>query len=246
MKIIGVIPARYSSSRLPAKPLADICGKPMIWWVYQQAKKAKGLDDVIIATDHKDIEDFCIKNSMKVIMTSNSHPTHMQRVREFSDIIEADAYVVICGDEPLIEPDVIEAVIPTEIKDEYLIRGAMRELIDPAETIDFGNIKIVTNSNGQCLSLSRTPIPYPYKSVQFKYKKTIGIECFNKKALEFFCDTKQGFWESTEDITMLKFVENHIPIFFKLVNSSSLSVDTPKDLEKVRELMKIKLKKEGR
>ncbi len=241
MKIIGVIPARYGSSRLEGKPLVDICGKPMIWWVYQQAKKAKGLDEIYVATDDKRIEDFCKNNKMNVVMTSSFHHTHMQRINEFSNIIEADAYVVICGDEPLVEPHVIEAVIPTKIDSKYLIRGAMRELIDPAETIDFGNIKIITNQNGQCLSLSRTPIPYPYKSVQFKYKKTIGIECFNKKALEFFCNNEQGFWESTEDITMLKFVENHIPIFFKLVDSSSLSVDTPKDLDKVRELIKIKL-----
>lgn len=237
MQIIGVIPARYGSSRLEGKPLADICGKPMIWWVYQQAKKAKGLDEIYIATDDKRIEKFCKENNMNVVMTSDKHPSHVHRINEFSNIIEADAYVVICGDEPLVEPHVIEAVIPTKTDDEYLIRGAMRELIDPAETIDSGNIKIITNQNDQCLSLSRTPIPYPYKTVQFKYKKTIGIECFNKKALDFYCNSISGEWEKIEDIMMIRFLENNIPVFFKMVQSNSLSVDTLKDLEKVRKIM---------
>lgn len=241
IKNIGVIPARYASTRLPAKPLEDICGKPMIWWVYQQAKKVKRLDEIYVATDNKLIENICKENDINVIMTSDKHPSHVHRVNEFSNYIEADAYIIICGDEPLIEPEVIEAVIPTEIKDEYLIRGVMRELIDPAETIDSGNIKIITDSNGKCLSLSRTPIPYPYKSVQFKYKKTIGIECFNKKALEFYCNTTSGSWESVEDIMMIRFLENSIPVYFKLVKSTSLSVDTEKDLYKVRNLMKQKI-----
>lgn len=241
MRVIGVIPARYASSRLFAKPLVDICGKPMIWWVYQQAKKVKGLDEVYVATDNKLIEDICKQYEMNVLMTSDEHPSHVDRVNEFSNYIEADAYIVICGDEPLIEPEVIEAVIPNDIKDGYLIRGVMRELIDPAETIDSSNIKIITNSNGQCLSLSRTPIPYPYKTIQFKYKKTIGIECFNKKALEFYCNVISGSWESIEDIMMIRFLENSIPVYFKLVKSASLSVDTEKDLYKVRDLMKQKI-----
>lgn len=243
MKIIGVIPARYGSSRLEGKPLVDICGKPMIWWVYKQAKKAKGLDEIYVATDDKRIEDFCKNNGMNVVMTSNEHPSHVHRINEFSNIIEADAYVVICGDEPLVEPHVIEAVIPTKIDGEYLIRGAMRELIDPAETIDSANIKIITNKNGQCLSLSRTPIPYPYKSVQLKYKKTIGIECFNKNALDFYCNSISGEWENVEDIMMIRFLENNIPVFFKMVRSNSLSVDTLKDLEKVRKIMYEKIEK---
>jgi len=244
MKIIGVIPARYQSSRLLGKPLVDICGKPMVWWVYQQAKKVGRLSEVYVATDDERVQNVCNEYGINVVMTSPEHPSHVHRLYEFSKIVEADAYVCICGDEPLIEVDAIEAVIPVStIPDNIFVCGVMRELADPAETIDSGNIKIITNNEGICIALSRTPIPYPYKKVQFNYRKTIGIECFNKKALEFYCNSEKGFWESVEDIMMLRFIENRIPVHFKLVNSRSLSVDTPKDLEKVRTLMQQKLER---
>lgn len=247
MNVIGVIPARYQSSRLPGKPLADICGKPMIWWVYQQAKKVQGLSEVYIATDDERVVSVCENCKMNVVMTSPEHASHVHRLLEFASQKEADAYLCICGDEPLIEPSVIEALIPSAPvqKNIPLVRGVMRELNDPVETMDSGNIKIITNTKGDCLALSRTPIPYPYKSVLFKYKKTIGIECFNKVALEFYVNTEKGTWEQAEDIMMLRFIENRIPVHFSLVYSSSLSVDTPKDLEKVRKLMQEKLQEES-
>ena len=107
MKVIGVIPARYQSVRLPGKPLADICGKPMVWWVYQQAKKVKRLDSVYVATDDERIEEICKRFSMPVIMTTSAHPTGSDRLAEVAQKIEADIYVTIQGDEPLLEPETI-------------------------------------------------------------------------------------------------------------------------------------------
>ena len=101
LKILGVIPSRYGSTRFPAKPLSDICGKPMVWYVYQQAKKVKGLSDVVVATDDERIVDVCKKYDMNVIMTSNRHKTPNDRVWEVSTKIDADIYVCINGDEPL-------------------------------------------------------------------------------------------------------------------------------------------------
>ena len=188
MKIIGVIPARYESTRLPGKPLAEICGKPMIWWVYQQALKVKGLDDIVVAVDNDMVFDKCIELGINAVITNSEHPSHMHRLLEVANKISSDLYVCICGDEPLIEPNVIESIIPREKVDmnSIYVRGVRRILSDPVEAMDSGNIKIVVDKEGDALALSRTPIPYPYKFLNYTYYKTIGIECFNKLALEFY------------------------------------------------------------
>lgn len=239
MKIIGVIPARYESTRLPGKPLAEICGKPMIWWVYQQALKVKGLDDIVVAVDNDMVFDKCIELGINAVITNSEHPSHMHRLLEVANKISSDLYVCICGDEPLIEPNVIESIIPREKVDmnSIYVRGVRRILSDPVEAMDSGNIKIVVDKEGDALALSRTPIPYPYKFLNYTYYKTIGIECFNKLALEFYVNSSKGMWEQVEDIMMLRFVENRIKVNFPLVESRSLSVDTAKDLDKVRKMM---------
>lgn len=236
MNIIGIIPARYQSSRLPGKPIIDICGKPMIWWVYQQAKKVIGLSEILVAADDEKVYKVCEKLSIPYIKTSSDHPSHVHRLLEVAEKKQADAYVCICGDEPLIEPKVVQAVIP---RDEdalvpILVRGVYRELTSPTEVLDSGNIKIIVDETGRALALSRTPIPNPYKTIDFSYLKTVGIECFNKAALEFYVNTAKGSWESVEDIMMLRFVEHHIPVYFTKVISDSLSVDTQRDLDHIR------------
>ncbi len=236
MKIVGVIPARYSSSRLPGKPLVDICGKPMIWWVYNQAKKLNDLSEVIVATDDKRICDVCEELNIKYMLTSDKHRTHIERLHEVSEKIDADLYLCICGDEPLIKPEVIEKVIPTAMED-ITVSVLMREFTEPTEVIDPGNIKITTNAENICISLSRSPIPFPYKTIEYKYKKIVGVECYNKKALDFFASTQPGVIEKIEDITLLRFLENGIKMKFNLVETNALSVDTMKDLEKVRNIL---------
>lgn len=238
MKVIGVIPARYQSSRFPGKPLANICGKPMVWWVYQQCKKVSAFDEVYVATDSELIKKTCDEYGMNVVMTRDNHPTHVNRIHEVSEKVDADYYVVVCGDEPLIDPKTIEAVIPEANQEEFYVGGLCRYFSDPAEVIDPANIKVVTNNDEECILLSRAPVPFPYKTILFKYKKVVGVECYNKKSLDFFVSTEKGFLESIEDVTLQRFLENKIHIKYKLVDSISLSVDTPRDLEKVIALMK--------
>lgn len=243
--IVGVIPARYSSSRLPGKPLVDICGKPMIWWVYQQVKQVGEFRDIYIATDDKRIKDVCEQYGMSVLMTRKDTPNHIHRIWEVAEIIKADYYVSINGDEPLINPDNVRQAIrtiPDEILGEPYFGSVYRELTDPAETMDLANVKIVLGVNNQCLYQSRYPIPSTKGSMDFKYRKAIGIECFNKMALDFFVNTKMGTMEKIEDIDHLRFLENGIPIYYTQIDSESLSVDTKKDLEKVRNIISEKLK----
>jgi 3-deoxy-manno-octulosonate cytidylyltransferase (CMP-KDO synthetase) len=238
MKVVGVIPARYASTRFPGKPLADICGKPMIWWVYKQVVKTKGLDDVFCAIDDERIEKVCKEYGIRYVMTSNNLPEHISRIQEVSRKIQADYYICVNGDEPLISEMCIESIIPKNIYKNAYFGGAMRVLTNPAEVIDSAKIKIIVSSTGRCLYMSRTPVPYPYGSLLFNYNKYVGVECFNKKALNFFVSTPKGSIENIEDIDHLRFLEHGIELYFTYVDSESISVDTPKDLEKVRSILK--------
>ena len=240
MKIIGVIPARYKSTRFPGKPLADICGKPMIWWVYQQVKKANGLSDVFVATDDDRIALVCQELGIKYLMTSPELPEHISRVHEVSETIKADFYICVNGDEPLVSPECIQQMIPNENNERYYYSGAVRKLTDPAETVDFANIKVVMTRDGRGIYMSRIPVPYPRGTLLFDYYKYVGMECFTKEGLDFFVNTPQGSIERIEDIDHLRFIENGKEIHFTKIESASISVDTPKDLEKVRKMIQEK------
>lgn len=243
MKVICVIPARYESSRFPGKPLALIDGKPMLLWVYNTAKSVKTFADVIVATDDLRIMDCCNKYNMHAIMTRN-HKTHVDRVHEISEQIKADYYLVICGDEPLINIEQIKAVLPRQedLSNSFYVCGACRYFTDPAEVVDPANIKIVANNNDECIFLSRAVVPFPYKTVLFSYKKVVGIECYTKESLDFFVNTEKGYLESIEDVTLQRFLENKIHIKYRIVDGFSLSVDTPRDLEKINSYLKTRNK----
>ena len=233
MNVLGVIPARYQSSRMPGKPLADICGKPMIWWVYQEVKKSKLLSRVVVATDDVRIKDKCEELSMDVLMTSDKHDTPTSRIAEVSHMIEADYYLTIMGDEPLVNVNSLELVIPKEIKKEY-VAALSNRLTNPADVIDFSNQKVVTNYAGKTLMISRSPIPYPKGSLDIVYKKVTGVQLFSKDALEFYSRTEKSSLEIAEENDLMRFVENGIDVMMIESPFKTVSVDTPKDLELVR------------
>ena len=242
MKIVAVIPSRYGSTRLPGKPLIDICGKPMLWWVYHQAKKVGGFAGVYVATDDERIEAICKEYGMDVLMTGG-HEQAIGRVCEVSQYVDADYYVMICGDEPLITPEAIELIFPDEVVEEPIMFGFMKPIKDPVELIDTSNLKVVVNDKNEGMFVSRSPIPYPQKTVLFDYKKAVGVMCFNKAALDFFAKTPIGNLERVEEYAPLRFMENGIKVKYKYVYEESLSVDTLRDLEKVRKMMEEKIKK---
>jgi 3-deoxy-manno-octulosonate cytidylyltransferase (CMP-KDO synthetase) len=243
MKICGVIPARYASSRFPGKPLADICGKPMIWWVYQQASAVNELDELYVATDDERIKETCEKFDVKVLMTSKECFSIVDRLYEVSNIIPADYYVCIMGDEPLLESENIPKVIPKIVSVKPYIRALMRNFSDPVEVIDPSNIKLAVADDGKCVFISRSPIPYPQKTLEFTYKKFMGVHCYNKAALDFYKCTPQSALELIEDIGELRFIVHGVDFYFTLVESMSLSVDTQKDLERVRIIAKEKIER---
>lgn len=233
MKIVAIIPARYNSSRFPGKPLADICGKPMIWWVYQSVSKVCEIATVIVATDNTKIMDECEKYSIPSIMTSSKNKTSTERAYEVALQIPSDLYIVVNGDEPLIAPQVIQSIIPSEKPYEMYVGNLMSRITNPSEVIDFTNIKVVTDHLGNALLFSRSPIPYPKSSLNYDYYKHVGVLIYDLAALKFFTETSPGPIEKIEDINELRFLEHGIKIKMTKVVSNSLSVDTPKDLEYV-------------
>ena len=240
MKVIAVIPARYKSSRFEGKPLAEICGKPMIWWVYNVVNKIKSINQVYVATDDTRIYDVCKNYKINVIMTDNNIETPTERIYQVSKKIPADYYLMINGDEPLIEKNAIESVIPTKIYKDIYVANIMTEIKSSAEVIDYTNLKIITNNKGECIYISRSPIPYPKGTLNYTYKKHVGIYAYNKKALDFYHNTERGINEKVEDIDLLRFIENKKIVKMIEVDCDSLSVDTPKDLKRVEEILKEK------
>ena len=240
MKVVGIIPARYASTRLPGKPLKDICGHPMIWWVYKRVCTVKKLDEVYVATDDERIEKVCQENNIPVVMTSNNHSTGAHRLQEVSDKIKADFYVQLNGDEPLINTEAIAAAIPDEVpQDVEFGTNIITDMTDPAQVMDASNIKMVFDNDMNALYMSRTPVPYPFKAIDFKYYKHVGIIGYNKKMLDFYKNSVPGKFELIEGIDTLRFLDYGKKLKLSLVpQCHSLSVDTEKDLEMVRKMMK--------
>ncbi len=241
MKILGVIPARFQSSRFPGKPLADIQGKPMIWWVYQQASKSKLLSEVIVATDDDRIKTVCENYNLKVMMTSSDHPTGTDRLCEVAEKIQADIFVNIQGDEPLIEPDTIDkAIQPMLENQEILVTNLMTKIKNPVDLINPTIPKVITTDGNRGLFLSRGVTPFPKASLDYHYYKQVCVYGFLPQALEHFKNSKRTKIELIEDIEILRFIESGLYVQYIEVDSETVAVDTEEDLKKVRKIFEKK------
>ena len=240
MKVVGIIPARYASTRLPGKPLKDILGYPMIWWVYKRVRSVKQLDEIYVATDDDRIKNICDKYEIPVIMTSPDHPNGAMRLQEVSESVRADFYVQLNGDEPLMNTGAIIAAIPEVCpQDVEFGTNIITQIDDPVQVLDASNIKMVFDDRMNALYMSRTPIPYPFKSIDFKYYKHVGIIGYNKMMLDFYKNSKPGRFEQIEGIDTLRFLDYGKQLKLSLVpDCHSLSVDTQKDLDMVIKMMK--------
>jgi len=238
MKILGVIPARYQSTRFPGKPLANICGRTMIQRVYQQAKKVSEFDDVYVATDDERICNVVESFGGKAILTSDKHSTGTDRVAEVAKYIPADWYVNIQGDEPMIEPETIQAVLQPIIEEEDVRAvNLMSKIADPVALINPTIVKVIANEAGRGIFLTRSISPFPRASTEFCYYKSLGIYAFSTSTLTFFKETPRGIVERIEDIEMLRLIENGIYVKFIDVKTNSIAVDTYDDLKKVCRLL---------
>lgn len=234
MNIICVIPARAESSRFFEKPLALICGKPMIQWVYEHCKDVPEFSEVLVATDSEKIKKAAEAFGAKVIMTRSDHDTATERLYEVSTRVEADLYVMVNGDEPLLTREAIIQCIPAHIGEgELYVSNLMTDFENPVEVVDATNLKIVTDSRDRCLFISRSPIPYPKGNMDYVYHKFVGVGAFNRRALDFYHNTPRGPIEKIEENDSFRFIENNVPIYYYNCHCKSLSVDTRKDIEGV-------------
>ena len=240
MKIIGVIPARYKSSRFPGKPLVDICGKPMIYWVYRQAMKVQEFDEVYVATDDERIRVACDQYGMKVIMTSDKHNTGSDRVAEVAEKTDGDLYVNVQGDEPVINPEMIREVISIFQEDETVYFGSLKkEITDPKEIRATSTVKVVTDDMGDALYFSRSVIPSNLKDGKLaRVFRHVGIYAYKKDFLLKFAAMEQTELELGEGIEPLRAMQKGYKIRLKETTYSSIGVDLPEHVALVEAILK--------
>lgn len=239
MKITCVIPARFGSSRFPGKPLADICGKPMLWWVYQEAKKLTDIHKIFVATESAEILRTCEALGMDAMLTSDTCASGTDRVAEVAQRLDSEHYLIWMGDEPLIKASEITHLI-TQAKAHrgYSAYMLAKPLSSPVDVLNPTTIKLAFNKHQELIFMSRSPIPFPKAALDFAFYKNIGAYMMSKETLDFFQRTAVGSIESIEEIELLRLLENHHKIFVALLaHSQSISVDTPKDLQRAIRLM---------
>ena len=243
MKIIGVIPARYASSRFPGKPLADICGMPMIWWVYQQALKAVGIDSVIVATDHLDIYTVCQHLGLNVIMTAEKHKSGVERLSEVASVLDADYYFLIQGDEPLIESDLVSELseLIQQNKENDSVVTFRTPIESPVDVVNSTIIKVITDVDNNMIFASRSAIPYPQNSVDFLYFKTVGIYSYPRSVALSYSNLRNSYLEKAEDHDLIRLLVNRINVKSYERKTDTISVDTPKDLRRIRDIINKKM-----
>jgi len=234
MKYAVIIPARYQSSRFPGKPLVDILGKTMIQRVWERCCLAVERNLVYIATDSEEIQKVAVEFGAQVIMTSSDCLTGTDRLAEANLQLDCDFIVNVQGDEPLISPTDIQTVIKEYENAPNTIINAMCRLKNEQEFRSFTVPKVVVSNSGNLLYMSRSPIPVT-KTDQFKFGyKQVCIYAFSKEHLDFFAShQKKTAIEEIEDIEILRFLENDIPVKMIEVATSNIAVDVPDDLKKV-------------
>jgi 3-deoxy-manno-octulosonate cytidylyltransferase (CMP-KDO synthetase) len=234
-KVLGVIPARMKSSRFPGKPLADIHGKPMVAWVYEAARQAATLTEVVVATDSGEIVEACQKLHIPSVLTSPEHKCGTDRVAEVAAKIKADIYVNIQGDEPLIEPQVIDAAVKALRNAEgYEVVNLCMKIDRLTDLVDVNVPKVVKGPDGRAIMLSRSVVPYPKNPEGALYFRQVCVYAFTPKSLKAFAELAQGPLEAAEEIELLRFLEYGIPVKMLEVQSRSFGVDTLSDLVRAR------------
>ncbi len=237
MKVIAVIPARLASTRLPRKMLREIAGRPLIVVVYEAVRSSPLLADVIVATDSEEILAVCRKQGWNAQMTSPAHRSGTERVHEVSDRVAADIYINVQGDEPLVRPEHIAALI--HVMDNPAAQ--VGTVMTPAAETDIPNpnaVKIVTDLTGRALYFSRATIPFDRDGLRPRYCKHLGLYAYRKAALDRFVTLPESSLEKSERLEQLRFLENGIPIFAGETPFDSVGVDTEEDLQRVIEILR--------
>ncbi len=239
VKVLGVIPARLESTRLPRKALAPICGRPMIVWVYEGAQRAACLERLVVATDSEEIMAACREHSIPTMMTSSSHRSGTDRAWEVMTREPAEIVVNIQGDEPMITADHIELLLRPFKQSRETQVSTLKVAIDPASAREPGNVKVVTDPAGRALYFSRAQIPYDRDGAgRVQYYKHLGIYAFSAAALDKFHRLPPSPLEQLERLEQLRFLENGISIAVMETLQDTTGVDTEEDLRRVEDFFR--------
>ena len=238
MDIIAVIPARYASTRLPGKPLVDICGKPMIQHVYERVRQVPLFREVLVATDDQRIMDVVTAFGGTACMTSPDCPSGSDRLIEVARTHEAEVYVNVQGDEPLLEAATIERLAKVMMDEPGLQMATLCYPISQEQAQDPNLVKVVMAHNGDALYFSRSPIPYPRAGGSApRYFGHLGIYAYRRELLMSFGDLPVSPLEQTEKLEQLRVLQAGLAIRVLETSSMGPGVDTPEDLEAVRRIM---------
>ncbi|NQT75566.1 MAG: 3-deoxy-manno-octulosonate cytidylyltransferase [Candidatus Omnitrophica bacterium] len=244
MEAMGIIPARYGATRFEGKLLADLCGKPVIQHTWENAKKSKSIEDLIIATDDKRIYNACKGFGAKVSYTSKAHRSGSDRLTELASSIDAKVIVNIQADEPLIHPSMIDDVVSPLLKGKDIQMTTLcHKIAKEHELYDKNIVKVVMDRKGFALYFSRAAIPYKPRSIDNgkpikNHYKHIGIYAYVRDFLFTFKSLPQSPLEKAEKLEQLRVIENGYKIKVIETRFDTVGIDTPEDLLKATELIK--------
>jgi len=235
---IAIIPARLASTRLPRKALRELAGKAMVGWVYEAARNAGALREVMIATDSDEIMDLCRRNRWNALMTSPNHRSGTERIHEISQSIAADVYLNLQGDEPLTRPEHIQALLRV-MSDGKTQVGTLKTPCSPVDVPNPNAVKVVTADNGRALYFSRATIPLDRdRSAAVRYFKHLGFYAYRKPALDRFVALRESELERAERLEQLRFLENGIDIIVSETPFDTIGVDTEEDLRRAEAFLR--------
>jgi 3-deoxy-manno-octulosonate cytidylyltransferase (CMP-KDO synthetase) len=235
-RILGVIPARLASTRLPRKVLREIAGRPMLAWVYEAARACGQLDEVVVATDSDEVADLCRGNGWPVEMTSPDLPSGTDRVHAVAQRRDAAIYVNIQGDEPLLTPGHIAALLGPFAR-EHVEVTTLKVRCTPESISNPNAVKVVTALDGRAMYFSRAMIPYDRDGIGADYWKHIGLYAYRKAALKRFAALPPSLLEETERLEQLRMLENGFNLYVAETELDTVGVDTEQDLGRAADIL---------
>jgi len=242
LNVVAVIPARYGATRFPGKPLALLAGRPMIQHVFERTRQAQSITRTIVATEDERILQAVAAFGGDALMTRPDHRSGTERMAEVAMQVEADVYVNVQGDEPLIDPASIDSAVAALATDDTVnVSTISVPIVNPAHIMDPNVVKVVVDFQGDALYFSRAPIPWvrdEKQRVEAQHAKHLGLYVFRREALLEFPTLPPGQWERLEQLEQLRLLENGYKIRVVETESDTVSVDVPADVAKVEEILK--------
>jgi 3-deoxy-manno-octulosonate cytidylyltransferase (CMP-KDO synthetase) len=235
-RTLGVIPARLASTRLPRKVLREIAGRSLLAWVVEAARACPQLDSVIVAADSEEVVDLCHRLDVPAQLTSPELPSGSDRVHAVAQLIDADIYVNIQGDEPFLRPEHITAIL-RPFAQAHVDITTLKVLCTPENVNNPNAVKVVTAADGRALYFSRATIPFDRDDSHPQYWKHIGLYAYRKAALNRFPNLPASVLEQTERLEQLRYLENGLHLYVEVTDFDTIGIDTEADLQLAEKIL---------